>query len=45
MYTQKDKNINMTLGIAVGGSLLFLMLAIIIGIVAYLKKLKERSVF
>ena len=45
MYTQKDKNMNMTLGIAVGSSLLFLMLAIIIGIVAYLKKLKERSVF
>ena len=45
MYTQKDKNMNMTLGIAIGGSLFFLMLAIVIGIVAYLKKMKERSVF
>ena len=44
MYTQKDKNMNMTLGIAIGGSLFFLMLAIVIGIVAYLKKIRKRSV-
>ena len=36
MYNDKDKNMNMTLGIAIGGSLFFLMLVIVIGVVAYL---------
>ena len=45
IYTEKDKNMNMTLGIAIGGSLFFLMLAIVIGVVAYLKKNQRKVSF
>ena len=45
MYSQSHKNMNMTLGSAVGGSLLFLMPAMMTGVITYLKKLKESSVF